>query len=549
MIRKVVLRRFKRFEELSLDLPGHVVLAGPNNTGKTTVLQALAAWDLALRQWRAHNDFARRRGAYTKVPIARQAFSAVPLRRFDLLWRDRRMDGPLVIEVQAQQGWTLGMEILPDTTEQVLVRPLASVEPALLRAHDVALATVFVPPMTGLAVEEPLYANPEFVALRLAQGRPGEVLRNILVQAAESEPAWSALVQAIERLFGYRLVPPDKDGAHIVAEYAAPNGTRFDLASAGSGFQQVLMLLTYLHTRPGAVLLLDEPDAHLHVLLQGAIYGELRSVAARQRSQLVIATHSEVVIDSVDPDELCVLARTPRRLVTGDERRVLIRGLRLLTNTEIMLVDQAPGVLYVEDWTDVEILRAWAGVLGHRCEALLRGGLLWRRSSDGSAQTHFEALRLVRPDLRALEIVDRDGNPHLPEREAVGHGLQRLRWRRYEIESYLVHPQVLERFVALSLGPGAAPAGAQGLRDAFATLLEGAAEDFLAQPLRPSRLLEPFFERTKARTAILPPLLEAAGLPGFPYTRYHEIAACMRPDEIHPEVIEKLDDLARAFDL
>ena len=36
------------------------------------------------------------------------------------------------------------------------------------------------------------------------------------------------------------------------------------------------MLLTMLNTRPGAVLLLDEPDAHLHVILQDAIYGELR---------------------------------------------------------------------------------------------------------------------------------------------------------------------------------------------------------------------------------------------------------------------------------
>ena len=41
------------------------------------------------------------------------------------------------------------------------------------------------------------------------------------------------------------------------------------------------MLLTMLNTRPGSVLLLDEPDAHLHLILQDAIYGELRSAAAR----------------------------------------------------------------------------------------------------------------------------------------------------------------------------------------------------------------------------------------------------------------------------
>jgi predicted ATP-dependent endonuclease of OLD family len=51
MIRKVTLRRFKRFEEVVFDIPGHIVLAGPNNTGKTTLLQAVAGWALALNCW------------------------------------------------------------------------------------------------------------------------------------------------------------------------------------------------------------------------------------------------------------------------------------------------------------------------------------------------------------------------------------------------------------------------------------------------------------------------------------------------------------------
>jgi len=51
----------------------------------------------------------------------------------------------------------------------------------------------------------------------------------------------------------------------------------------------------------------------------------------------------------------------------------------------------------------------------------------------------------------------------------------------------------------------------------------------------------------KARTRLIPPLLEAAGIRDLPYTRYHEIAQVMLPEEIHPEVVEKLDALCRAF--
>ena len=55
-----------------------------------------------------------------------------------------------------------------------------------------------------------------------------------------------------------------------------------------------------------------------------------------------------------------------------------------------------------------------------------------------------------------------------------------------------------------------------------------------------------YLNGTKARTALLSPLsgsrLDSTTLP---YTRYHEIAALMLPEEIHPEVVEKLDAICR----
>jgi len=97
MIREVVLRRFKRFGEERFDLSGHVILAGPNNCGKTTVLQAVAAWALGMKHWQTLHDYQRHGGAYTRAPLARQAFSAVALRTYDLLWKDRNYGGMVEI--------------------------------------------------------------------------------------------------------------------------------------------------------------------------------------------------------------------------------------------------------------------------------------------------------------------------------------------------------------------------------------------------------------------------------------------------------------------
>ena len=222
MIRQAVLRHFKRFQEISFELPGHVVIAGPNNTGKTTVLQAVAAWHLALTKWRELNDFRRRSGRYAWAPIARQAFSAVPLRTFDLLWNQRSTASAIEIEIVDHVGSRLTMELRHDSTEQIKVRPRRDSEPTAVR--EMRIDAVFVPPMTGLATEEPLYARPEYLDAMLSQARPGEVLRNLLVQAHYSEEAWRFLQTAISRLFDYELLAPNDEGPHIIAEYRSSSG-------------------------------------------------------------------------------------------------------------------------------------------------------------------------------------------------------------------------------------------------------------------------------------------------------------------------------------
>lgn len=543
MIRRVIIEGFKRFDRVEFALPGHIVVAGPNNTGKTTLLQAIAAWSLSLTRWKELNDFQRHGGSYTRAPIARQAFSPVPLRGFDLLWRDRRYVGAIGIEVRTDD-WALKMTLEADSTEQIYVRP-APIDPDIVRR--ISLTTAFVPPMTGLSVEEPVYTRPKLDQL-LGQGKPGEMLRNLLVNAHQGGETWVRLQESIRRLFGYDLVPPNATGANIVAEYRmAVGGPSFDVSSAGSGFQQVLMLLAMLNTRPGSVLLLDEPDAHLHMMLQDGIYGELRAVAARTKSQLIVATHSEVIINAVDARELCVLLDRPVMLADDQQRQILIQSLRMLSNDDIMRALEAPGVLYLEGHTDLELLRAFARVLGHPAERLLTPNLFWKPTVADTqpgrpgikARDHYDALCMVKA-VPGLEVVDGDSHPGIQSTPITGTGLQRRRWSRYEIESYLIHPAALERFVTNLVGAASA---VQHVADLRAYLTDNLPPAVIARPLD----VHAYLNNTKARTDILPPALNAAGLPNLPYTRYHEIASGMLPEEVHPDVIQMLDTIVAAF--
>ena len=300
-IDKVTIKRFKRFEEETFALEDCLVVVGPNNSGKTTLLQAIATWRLALTRWRELDDYRRHGGAYIKAPITRHAFYPVPLRFFDMLWRKR--DRRDVIEIAATiDGRDMAIEIIHDTTEQAYVRPTKNVDAAWLKDKDNVPDAVFIPAMTGLGVEEPLYRQPKIDQL-IGQGKPGDILRNLLDQAYQHGKAWNRITDAMRQVFGCELTPPNTAGPSIIAEYkiSADDNENYDLASAGSGFLQILMLLTFLNMRQDAILLMDNPDAHLHAMWQDRIYNELRRAALNSNSQLIMTTHSDIVINAAEP--------------------------------------------------------------------------------------------------------------------------------------------------------------------------------------------------------------------------------------------------------
>lgn len=556
IVRQLTIRGFKQFEDVSFDLSQHVVLAGQNNSGKTTVLQALSAWSFALEHWRTLNDLRKHNGSFSKKPLTRQAFSAVPLRSFDLLWRNRDYSGLVEIEVETDTGWKLAMELSADSTEQIYVRPSRDVTRETL--EQAGLVMVYVSSVDGLEIEEGAINNPELIRTLLGRQRPGAILRNLLLEVSRTSH-WDDLCASIKKLFGIELQLPQTPGGFIVCEYRRTGQAYLlDILSAGSGLHQVLLLLACLYTRGGSVLLIDEPDAHLHVFLQDTIFSEIRAVAAKTNSQVILATHSEVIFRSVPPENLVVMMGKPRRLADVAERKVLAQAMGVLEQTDIISALAAPGILYLEGYTDLNLLRAWARVINHPVARFFDQDPFWKpqvreaRDCGGGiqAEEHFRSLKLVRDDISGVLLVDADGKARgvQPSTAPSSGALNRIVWTRYETESYLLHPAALARFIQHKTG-GAVP-DETAVKAFFVKLFgEQLTEAFVAAPFAPPPLVENYFRTTKARAEIVGALMQEAGLFGLDYTQYEEIAALMLPEEIHPEVREKLDFIQQAFGL
>ena len=87
MLTRLRVRNFKSFGDVDVELGNPVVLIGPNNSGKTSALQALALWEAGVRRWteRRKNSAATQR---TGVTINRRDLVSIPVPAARLLWRD-----------------------------------------------------------------------------------------------------------------------------------------------------------------------------------------------------------------------------------------------------------------------------------------------------------------------------------------------------------------------------------------------------------------------------------------------------------------------------
>lgn len=566
MLTKVTVRNFKKFENVEIELGNPVVLIGPNNSGKTTALQALALWDVGLKRWnekRAGREAPEKRPGVT---INRRDLIAVPMPDANLLWRDlhvrdvRQVNGKpqtknvridIIVEgVTEDQAWACGLEFDYANEESFYCRPLRLSEeknPNRMPIPDGAgkAHIAFLPPMSGLAADEKRL-DAGAINVLIGEGRTAEVLRNLCYRVSEGD-RWEQLATQIETLFGVTLEKPRyvPERGEIVMTYKERSGTRLDLSSNGRGLQQTLLLLAYMQANPGAVLLLDEPDAHLEILRQRQIYQLLTDVARKQGSQIIAASHSEVILnEAADRDVVVAFVGTPHRI--DDRKSQVLKALKEIGFDQYYQAEQEGWVLYLEGSTDLAILRAFARTLEHHAAALLeRPFVHYVQNQARKAREHFYGLREAKPDLVGIALFDRLD----PAPESTGELVMAV-WERREMENYLCHQDVLMAYAEGGAeGVDVGPLFSKAQMDHRKTIMreciekvEGAMQTLRkGSPWSPDAkvsddFLEPLFDEYFKRLQ-LPNLMSK--------TDYHELAALVPRRLIANEVRDKLEVIAR----
>ena len=567
MLTKLTIRNFKRFGEVQVELGNPVVFIGPNNSGKTSAMQALALWTIGVKRW---NEKRGGKSAPEKRPgvtINRRDLLAIPHPSAKLLWRNlrvrdvQRVDGQqrtsnvridIVVEgTDRNRTWTCGLEFDFANEESFYCRPLRLTGdkvpgrmPIPKEACSVNIA--FLPPMSGLAATE-TRLDYGAINVRVGEGRTAEVLRNLCYRIFEESPEqWKSLVNRIEALFGAKLEAPRyiQERGEITMGYRE-RGKPLDLSSSGRGLQQTLLILAYMYGNSDATVLLDEPDAHLEILRQRQIYNLITEVASEQGNQIIAASHSEVLLNEAAGRDLVVaFVGRPHRI--GGGKSQVRKALAEIGFEHYYQAEQTGWVLYLEGSTDLRILQAFAKRLGHdgARTVLERPFVHYVGNSPSAAARHFHGLREALPGLKGVALFDRlaTGAPDDPY-------LRHLVWERREIENYLCTERTLEAYAHSSARAAQPmPLWARAEDETRSAAMREAISE-VKTALKTLGKGSPWDEDLKVSDEFLTPLF-ASFFRKINMTNlmakknFYELADCVPEDELDPEIKVKLDEIA-----
>jgi len=127
-------------------------------------------------------------------------------------------------------------------------------------------------------------------------------LRNVLYRLYKDPAKKAKFEERIERLFpGLKLFADGFDEnkhEYITVEYVR-NGVRRPLDMVGTGTLQAIQILGYASFYQPVLLLLDEPDAHLHPDNQLKLVEALDLLSTEENLQILLATHSRHLLQAV----------------------------------------------------------------------------------------------------------------------------------------------------------------------------------------------------------------------------------------------------------
>jgi predicted ATPase len=280
MLNKIELKNFKSFIELALELKHLTVLTGLNNTGKSSVIQAICMMD-------NYYKTNKRRIDLLDHVSPRLQKSKLSKENYFEIFLETESAGKFCLRVAIE-----GESFSPVVNENIECLPeIQYVSASRLGPQNVlGLNPEFISPDIGI--------KGEYIIDFIESNRDLEINKklirdeNNIIRLKENINAWLQYVSPGTNL-SYEIRREQN------ASYPYYNG--FLPTETGYGLSYTLPIIVALLIPPkpqGSILMIENPEAHIHPKGQTAI-GELIALSVSSGKQVIVETHSDHLIDGI----------------------------------------------------------------------------------------------------------------------------------------------------------------------------------------------------------------------------------------------------------
>lgn len=303
-IATVAIRRFKQLEEITLPLQDLTVLIGANNSGKSSVLQAIHFAVSIAQSARLIGEGLAWANDRFQLSINPSQLIYSPVADVMSLAYGGTLQEPAASRIEIQftdsAGATSTVGLRRGRNRNIAV----SIEGRALGERLMSLVnpfTVYAPGLAGIAKEE-RFMSPGVVRRIVARGDANLVLRNVLRMLSEDGPAWDMFMEDMQSIFpGINITISFQENTdeNILVSFQRPGGPSLPIDAAGTSILQASQILAYIALFRPQVLILDEPDSHLHPDNQRALCDLIFRLAPLRNFQALLSTHSRHVLDAM----------------------------------------------------------------------------------------------------------------------------------------------------------------------------------------------------------------------------------------------------------
>ncbi|MFQ5859465.1 MAG: AAA family ATPase, partial [Anaerolineae bacterium] len=483
-LKRAVIRNFKNLSDVTIDFHPHATaLIGKNNSGKSSVLQALDVLlaffgQRPLGSWkRLHSVFVT--GQQVDLAIDIEADVDFDDRELGPIFGDNL--SPLISSgsVTPFLYLTIGKDLdfgigfrAAGTSKRFKTQPpsgsfSSGIDEVLAAAGVEAIGQINVnmgPISAGLVRPALLSSDRLSEGVRPAtgaeqlQGDASNLMEFLLTLLSRNREGYQMIVRQLQSMMPEvtDFTTPLEDGRQVHGQIRdrAHASVVIDWDQVSAGTKHLLQILAFASSTP--LVLIEEPELSLHSDATVQLIKTVESICKTSGKQLICTTHSPALIDALRLDQIRVVERPPNGVSTvkdmGNFKKIENKIRKFGLSLGPLLSASGPSdsyprfVLVVEGHDDVKI---WEKLLEHgkvdNAAVRIVKGEGWQ---DACAITRYVGFlrRIGVHSLNYLLVLDSDGDQEKRDQEVRSLGLNSNEFivlSQKELESYLLDPAAL----------------------------------------------------------------------------------------------------------